>query len=327
MSRALYCGLVVAALLCQGETAWAQKILPEGIKDLATQIATNAGKEQKHKIAVLPFRELGGQPTVLGSYISEELVSDLFAVGGLEIIERSMLDKIIGEIKLDQSGLINPEAAKKFGSLAGADAIVTGTITDLQSYVALNCRLIDARTGRVFGAAQARIVKDADVTKLIGATLPSQQPTSREGEKPSKTENKPAEAQEKEEQGFIFSLKQCTASGTSAVRCDLLITNTSDDRYLTIAASSSSYEIGNSRLFTVDGGEFTAVEVALGKDKGHTASSLLVSRVAAKGWVTFVLPPEAHKATLVEIAAQVGAAIYGNTRFHVQFRDVPLMRR
>jgi len=323
MNRAMYCGLMAAALLFQEGTAWTQKILPEGIKDLATQIATNAGKEQKHKIAVLPFRELGGQPTVLGSYISEELVSDLFAVGGLEIIERSMLDKIISEIKLDQSGLINPETAKKIGSFAGADAIVTGTITDLQSYVALNCRLIDARTGRVFGAAQARIVKDADVTKLMQAALPT---PSHETEKPAKPAA-PA-TQDKEEQGFVFSLKTCTASGTS-VRCDLLVVNRGDDRYLTIATNYDPDVIGASRLFTADGDEKAATEVALGNSRGPTATSLLISGVATKAWLVFVLPPEAHKAALVEIAAKVGVGgIWsGNRPFHVQFRDVPLIRR
>jgi len=127
----------VLALLLPGEVR-AQKFLSEGIKDLATQIATSSAKEQKRKIAVLPFRELDGRPTVLGTYISEELVTDLFTIGGLDIVERSMLDRILGEIKLGQTGLIDAETATKVGKIAGVDAIVTGTITDLQSYVALN---------------------------------------------------------------------------------------------------------------------------------------------------------------------------------------------
>jgi hypothetical protein len=38
----------------------------------------------------------------------------------------------------------------------------------------VNCRLIDTTTGEVFGAAQTRITKDDDVTKLMNAALPGE---------------------------------------------------------------------------------------------------------------------------------------------------------
>src|SRR5437764_14187098 len=76
-----------------------QRGLSEGIKDLAAQIAKNMAKDQKRKIAVLPFKELDGRSTVLGTYLAEELVTDLFSVGDIEIVERAMLDKILGELK------------------------------------------------------------------------------------------------------------------------------------------------------------------------------------------------------------------------------------
>src|SRR4051812_31780580 len=155
--------------------AYSQKILSEGIKDLATQIATNVSKEKKQKIAILPFRELDGKPTILGNYISEELVTDLFMIGGFEIVERAMLDRLLGEIKLGQTGVIDPETAKRVGKVAAVDAIVTGSITDLQSQVALNCRLIDTQTGHVFAAAQTKLVKDDDLRKIMGAALPGPQ--------------------------------------------------------------------------------------------------------------------------------------------------------
>jgi TolB-like protein len=150
--------------------AEAQKTLPDAVSDLASQIATHVAKEQKKKIAVIPFRELGGAPTVFGTYLAEELVTDLVNTGNLDLVERSTLDKVFGELKLSESGAIDPSTAKQVGKLTGADAIVTGTITDLQSYVGVNCRLIDTETGRIFAAAQARIVKDDDVKKIM--TMP-----------------------------------------------------------------------------------------------------------------------------------------------------------
>jgi TolB-like protein len=161
-------GFAMLAVLIGGESAAvAQRILADGIRDLSTQIAAKVTKEQKHKIAVLPFKELEGHRTVLGSYLAEELVTALLETPSFSIVERTMLDRVVSELKLDRSGLIDPETAKQVGKVAGADAIVTGTITDLASYVAVNARLIDAQSGRIFAAAEVRIVKDDDVRKIM----------------------------------------------------------------------------------------------------------------------------------------------------------------
>lgn len=150
---------------------YAQKTLGDGIKDLATQITASAAKQEKRRVAVLPFRELDGQPTVLGTYLAEELVTNLFQMGNFKIVERQMLDKVLGELKIEQSGAIDPKTAKEIGRIAAVDAIVTGSITDLESFVAINCRLIDTTTGEVFGAAQTKITKNDDVNKVMSAAV------------------------------------------------------------------------------------------------------------------------------------------------------------
>jgi len=312
-------GGVVLALL--SPAAKAQKILPEGIKDLATQVATNVAKEQKHKIAVLPFRELDGRATVLGTYISEELVTDLFTLGGLDIVERSMLDRILGEIKLGQTGVIDAATATQVGKIAGVDAIVTGTITDLQSYIALNCRLIDTRTGRIFGAAQAKIVKDDDVRKIMGASLSTGQASiAGEQERSSSSERKqlPKPGQQQLVNGFLFELKRCTLSGNS-VECDLLITNNKEDRSLGIYSHTYG---GLSRLIDQNGNEFLAGdENLLGSSRGSGVESTLASGIPTRAKVAFEkVSPDVDVARLVEIACNSGDF------FRVQFRNVPMVR-
>ncbi len=167
--------LAVVALLALSmtvqSTVQGQKLLVDAIADLATQVNASATQQQKQKVAVIPFRELDGRQTVLGTYLAEALVTELFRRGGLEIVERTMLDPIMAELRLGQSGLVDPNTARRVGQVAGVDAIVTGTITDLQSFVAVNCRLIDVETGRVFAAADTRIVKDDDVRKIMGVGL------------------------------------------------------------------------------------------------------------------------------------------------------------
>ena len=167
MDRIVRTTMIVALLMLVTEAASAQKIIGDAAKELADQISTSATKQGKHKIAVIPFREFDGRTTVLGTYLAEELVTDLFATGTLDIVERSMLDKVMSELKFSQSGAIDPESAQHVGKIVGVEAIVTGSITDLQSYVGVNCRLIDTETGRIFGAAQTKIVKDADLQKIL----------------------------------------------------------------------------------------------------------------------------------------------------------------
>jgi curli biogenesis system outer membrane secretion channel CsgG len=166
MRRILLASLLLFALPLQ-----AQRTLGDGIKDLATQITSSAAKQEKQRIAVLPFHELDGPPTVLGTYLAEELVTNLFQLGNFKIVERQLLDKVMGELKIEQSGAIDPKTAKEIGRIAAVDAIVTGSLTDLEGYVAVNCRLIDTTTGEVFGAAQTKISKDEDVNKIMRTAL------------------------------------------------------------------------------------------------------------------------------------------------------------
>ena len=51
--------------------------------------------------------------------------------------------------------------------MAGVDAIVTGTITELGSYVAINCRMIETETGEIFAAAKAKIKKDKNIIRIM----------------------------------------------------------------------------------------------------------------------------------------------------------------
>jgi TolB-like protein len=308
-AAAVLLGIVLALL---SGAAHAQKILSEGVKDLATQIAT-----------VLPFRELDGNSTVLSTYISEELVTNLFIIGGLDIVERSMLDKLLGEIRLGETGVIDQETATKVGKIAGVDAIVTGTITDLQSYVALNCRLIDARTGRIFGAAQAKIVKDDDVRKIMGSPLPASS-SGMQGQpsgpaKGSLGKQDPAKVgQQQQANGFLFELKKCTLSGSS-VECDLLITNNKDDRDLVIYSETNG---ALSRLIDPNGNEYLAAnDVLLGSSRSSRPQSTLASGIPTRAKIAFEnIAPDIEVARLVEIIC------WSESHFRVQFRNVPLVR-
>ncbi|HUP59939.1 MAG TPA: FlgO family outer membrane protein [Thermoanaerobaculia bacterium] len=229
-------------------TIAAQQPIGAGIKELATQITASATRQEKQKIAVLPFHELDGQPTVLGTYVAEELVTNLFQLGNFKIVERGMLDKLLGEQKLQQTGAIDPATAKEIGRIAAVDAIVTGSITDMESFVAVNCRLIDTTTGEVFGAAQTKITKDDDVRKIMRFAL------TPDGTQGTRTTHERANAIATKDLGplrvtlkSVLPVRRNTRSGYPAngIMCTFDVMNREARQPVVVAVNANAWEEDN----------------------------------------------------------------------------------
>ena len=142
--------------------------LDSQLENLTNQIVESLSHESKSKIAVVEFSDLNGNITEFGMYLSEELITRLFLTRKFDVIERQLLNKVLSEQKLGITGLIDDESAITIGKLLGVDAIVSGTITDLGKSLKVNARIISTETGKVFGVAGTKIVKDETVEKLIG---------------------------------------------------------------------------------------------------------------------------------------------------------------
>ena len=141
--------------------------LDNSLSDLTTQITNSITEDGKKKIAVIEFSDLEGNVTQFGKYLAEELITRLFRTKKFEVVERQLLNKIISEQKLSITGMIDENSAKELGRILGVDAIVSGTITDLGISLKVNARIISTETGKVFGVAGTKIVKDETVEKLM----------------------------------------------------------------------------------------------------------------------------------------------------------------
>lgn len=108
-----------------------------------------------------------GNVTLLGRFIEEELVTRLFQANQFKVIERSLLENALVELKFNLSDLVDPSVAKQLGRVVGADAIVVGTVTDLGQSIKINARIITVESGEVIGAAGAKVVKDASVGEML----------------------------------------------------------------------------------------------------------------------------------------------------------------
>lgn len=138
---------------------------------LARELRASAENGRVRRIAVLPFSPAGRPDAEGGLILSERLVSRLAGTGDLEIVERTLLDKVLEEQRLGASGALDPRQAREVGRLLGVDAIVTGTFTPMADRrVEVHARLIDSQTARILGAATARVDKEWEEDQMpVGA--------------------------------------------------------------------------------------------------------------------------------------------------------------
>lgn len=135
----------------------------------------------KRRIGVVEFENKSayGQGR-LGGAASDILVTELVKSEKFIVVERSKMDKIMQEQKLQTQGLTDPQTAAKIGQIMGLEAIVVGTVSQFgvkkegsdyllaQSKqqvadVTVDIRVIDVQSGQVIladsGKGQAKSKK------------------------------------------------------------------------------------------------------------------------------------------------------------------------
>lgn len=165
--------LVLVGVLGQAAPAPAQHALQRGIDDLVRQIIASMEQQQKRKLAILDFTKLDGSTDNFGRYLAETLTTSMFLTKRFEVIERRQLDKILAELRMNLSDVIDAQNAKRLGRIYGVDAIASGSVTELAASVEVNARLIETETGRVFAVAKTPFIKDTNMVELMrGGRVP-----------------------------------------------------------------------------------------------------------------------------------------------------------
>jgi len=157
----------------------------DGYQQLASEISEAGSSIQGKKIAIIPFSYADGRAgaTKDGSVISERLTIKMINMHKFEIIERSVLDKVMNELKLQSSGMIDASSAQQLGKVLGVEAIVTGTLVETSGgQIEVNARLIKTETAQAIGASQVTLDKNwiGDVSAAPQAQPATQQQTYEE---------------------------------------------------------------------------------------------------------------------------------------------------
>lgn len=112
----------------------------------------------KNIAVVFPLEDLKEAPETkgLGTDIADTLTSVLSKKSGFKVVERQMLSKIIEELNLNNSGVIDPDSAVKAGKLLGANILIMGSYLKFMEQVKINIRLVDTETGAILKTASIK---------------------------------------------------------------------------------------------------------------------------------------------------------------------------
>jgi hypothetical protein len=152
----LLSGFLVLLLLFGVQTVHA-----DPLKSVAKQLAKAMANYKKDgRLAVLVFPYEDGGLSSGSSLVSEHLTTLLAGRSHINVIERARLAELVGEMRLEESGVTESSGAPKAGGILGVDAVVTGTLTDsMDGETEVNARLIRVETGEIIAAASANIDK------------------------------------------------------------------------------------------------------------------------------------------------------------------------
>lgn len=131
---------------------------------IISPLSVSAGFK-KTRIAVLDFQIQGeGYETAdMGKIVAEWLITAFVKNGRFEVIERSLLKKILEEQKLVMTGVVNESSASQIGKLLGVEVVISGSIMRYQKVLEVNARIIDVENASVVAAEG---VKSTSVTRL-----------------------------------------------------------------------------------------------------------------------------------------------------------------
>lgn len=151
---------------------------------LANDLTAAGSALQGKRLAIIPFSYADTKDTASkdGSVIAARLTVKMINMHKFDIIERSALDKVMNELKLQSSGIMDASSTQKLGKMLGVEAIITGTLVQTDNgQIEVNARMIKTETAQAIGASQVDITKD-----WVGddATAPQQQAAAQPEEQP-----------------------------------------------------------------------------------------------------------------------------------------------
>jgi PBP1b-binding outer membrane lipoprotein LpoB len=124
--------------------------------ETALNNATGVIMNSLEKSTILAIVNVSSTDTDLSDFIANEL-EFLLVNNRLTVVDRSELDRIRKEQNFQLSGEVDDSTIVSIGKFAGADKVITGSVTGTGETRRLRLRVIDIRTAQVVAVASERL--------------------------------------------------------------------------------------------------------------------------------------------------------------------------
>ncbi len=125
---------------------------------VANENYINVASIPDNSVAVLYFQNLGTSTQLdpLQKGLADMIITDLSQVHDLKVVERVRMQKMLEEIGLGQTGLVDESTAPRMGKLLGAKRMVKGTFVDLnEQQIRIDGGMIETTTGKFMKTDQS----------------------------------------------------------------------------------------------------------------------------------------------------------------------------
>jgi len=127
---------------------------------LRTGDVVEAAKSNR-AIVILPLVNAEGNETDEGKQFAEELTTGLVS-RAVSVVERTLLNKVLAELGLQQTAAFDAAQAQRVGRQLGAYAVLAGTLMPKKRYAEAQIRLIRVETGEILVASSQKVLGAAE---------------------------------------------------------------------------------------------------------------------------------------------------------------------
>jgi TolB-like protein len=136
-------------------------------------ISLNIYSKNKTTVAVLNFKNYGNSNvSSLSQSIPEAISSVLSSYKEINVVERTQLGKVINEIALSKTGLIDARTINRAGKILGAIVLIIGSVAGNKYNITVTIKAVRVTTGRVI---DGRVIRGniVDVTPMASSAARS----------------------------------------------------------------------------------------------------------------------------------------------------------
>lgn len=147
------------------------------VRTIVNEVLKRLPEKEKPVLLILPFQDIGGVTTPVGSYVADKLNIAL-ANKSVIVLERKSLETALGERRLQELGLLDESTVVKLGRSLGATLAVYGTAVETRQVIALNLKLVNIDKGYMLGGVALDIKKTKAINQLIKSFPQNQSKTT-----------------------------------------------------------------------------------------------------------------------------------------------------